>query len=723
MFELDQDKALYEFGPFRMDLAERLLTKGQQVIPLTPKAFDTLVVLVRNSGHVVEKDELLKQVWPDTFVEEGVLAVNVAAIRKALTDGDEARSYIETVPRRGYRFVGEVHTLGEPSAGKHVSQTSQERKKAWLHFGALCVGLIVLVAAGVGWYLSRSRPGSTEPPSQPVPLTTYPGAELSPTFSPDGSQVAFSWNGPQQDNFDIYVRVVDRGDPARLTQNPDPDISPAWSPDGRQIAFIRLGSVFLISPLGGHERRLADVQAAYLAWTPDSKSLAVSSGSDHNYRILLVSAEAGDARPLVTPLTKGFSVGDISLAISPDGLKLAFARFPTGTTADLFVVPMTGGEPRRLTENGVAVWGIAWTPDGQELIYSSGPFNTAATLWRRRVDVPVSERSQRIDRVEESSVEPVIASPMQRPPWRVAYQKIMLDTNIWSTAAGLPNGRRVIASTRLDADPQFSPDGRRLAFSSDRSGIRQIWVANSDGSNPVQLTSFKTGFANAPRWSPDGQRIVFAAIIDNNRDIYMISADGGVPRPLTSELTEEGRPSWSRDNRWIYFYSTRSGFIDIFKMPAEGGVAEQVTTGGGHECFESPDGKLLYYQVGYSGLRSISTGQASPTQGPVFLPTLWHSWWAVTEKGIYFVEFNEKQTAFSAPVPYLFSGWVTESVKVSHPIQFYEFESRKATQIGSIEKELVQDMPGFSVTSDGRWMAWSQIDHAESDLMMIENFR
>jgi len=98
----------FEFGPFRLDVAERVLTKGQQVIPLTPKAFETLVVLVRNGGRVVEKDELLKEVWPDTFVEEGVLAVNVAAIRKALSNGEEGRSYIETVPRRGYRFIGKV---------------------------------------------------------------------------------------------------------------------------------------------------------------------------------------------------------------------------------------------------------------------------------------------------------------------------------------------------------------------------------------------------------------------------------------------------------------------------------------------------------------------------------------------------------------------------------------------------------------------------------------
>ena len=111
MSQRSQNSERYEFGPFQVDAVERILTKGQQVIPLTPKAFDTLVVLVRNSGHVVEKDELLKEVWPDTFVEEGVLGVNVAALRKALSEGEEGRSFIETVPRRGYRFIGEVRAL------------------------------------------------------------------------------------------------------------------------------------------------------------------------------------------------------------------------------------------------------------------------------------------------------------------------------------------------------------------------------------------------------------------------------------------------------------------------------------------------------------------------------------------------------------------------------------------------------------------------------------
>ncbi len=353
MSERNQDKALFEFGPFRVNVGERVLTKGQAAVPLTPKAFDTLVVLIRNSGRIVEKEALLKEVWPDTFVEEGVLAVNVAAIRKALSNGEEAQTFIETVPRRGYRFVADVQSVQRSSEGRAPGDDS-DRPKSRMNSGAITVALIALVVAGVGWYLAQLRPSSntTVPSARSVPLTSYPGAELSPTFSPDASQVAFSWNGPQQDNFDIYIKLVGEGDAVRLTRDPAPDGSPAWSPDGRQIAFARQGAVFLISPLGGPERKVADMQARDIAWTPDSKSLAVSSEVDGNIRVVLLSLETRETRSLTSPPKQGYSFGDLYSAISPDGLNLAFARFPEGGTAELWLTPMAGGEPRRLDRDG-----------------------------------------------------------------------------------------------------------------------------------------------------------------------------------------------------------------------------------------------------------------------------------------------------------------------------------------------------------------------------------
>jgi Tol biopolymer transport system component len=205
--------------------------------------------------------------------------------------------------------------------------------------------------------------------------------------------------------------------------------------------------------------------------------------------------------------------------VSPDGSKLAFARYDTATTADLYSMPIAGGEPRRITQGGGSIRGVAWTPDGLELVYASQGFSSPPMLRRRRADSPLEKASRPVEGIEAGALEPVL---FRTPASGVAltYKTMLVDWNIWmSEDAQAP--RRVIASSRLDSDPQFSPDGRKLAFVSDRSGSRQIWVADSDGSNALQLTS-SAGFTNAPRWSPDGKWIAFASMQNENRDIYVV---------------------------------------------------------------------------------------------------------------------------------------------------------------------------------------------------------
>jgi len=710
----NQSREVYEFGPFRVDFAERVLTKSQQVIPLTPKAFDTLVVLLGNNGHVVEKDALLNEVWPDTFVEEGVLAVNVAAIRKALSDGDDGPSYVETVPRRGYRFIGEVHALEKLSDSEAAVQSSHRGKKSLTRTWSLAAGLLAIVLAGFGWFISRSRPSSIPPPSPPIPLTSYPGVEFNPTFSPDGSQVAFTWNGPQQDNFDIYTKVVDRDDLVRLTRDPAVDRKPAWSPDGRRIAFIRAGTVFVISPLGGPETKVADLDAGHIEWTKDGRSLVVSAGQIGGSRLLLLTVETGATKELTSPSRKGIVSGDRTFAISPDGLKIAFARFYNISAADLYVLPLAGGEPIQLTRNEHAIGGVTWTSDGRELVYSSD------RLWRRSVEAPVDSPSTR---VESAGLQPVIRKVASGQD-RLAYATVFSDTNIWTRdiEESPLRARKVIASSRGEYDPQFSPDGRRIAFQSDRSGSSQIYVADRDGSNVLPLTSFSGALTNAPRWSPDGKRIVFASLQNNNRELYTVSADGSSLHQLTQAPSNEGRPSWSRDGRWIYFYSDRTGQESIWRTPAEGGEWVQVTKGRGHESFESPDGKLLYYEdYGGKGLQSIPAERTAwPGEGTVVLPSVWPGSWAVAEKGIYYLKFDDRSAdAYRIPkIDYQFT-----TASVSYPIMLYDFLTPKEVQIGTIEKEVFRSGVVLSVTWDGRTIAWSQIDREESDIMMIENFR
>ncbi len=209
--------------------------------------------------------------------------------------------------------------------------------------------------------------------------------------------MAFSWNGEQQDNFDIYAKVVDRDDLVRLTRDPAHDGSPAWSPDGRRIAFVRDGTVFVISPLGGAETKVADLQAGHIEWTHDGRSLVVSAGQIGECRLLLLSVETRETKELTSPSRKGFVFGDRTFAISPDGLRLAFARFRSISAADLYLLPLAGGEPRRLTQNEGDIQGVTWTSDGRELVYASDRVTSLQTLWRRSVDAPVDAPSKRIE--------------------------------------------------------------------------------------------------------------------------------------------------------------------------------------------------------------------------------------------------------------------------------------------------------------------------------------
>ena len=260
---------------------------------------------------------------------------------------------------------------------------------------------------------------------------------------------------------------------------------------------------------------------------------------------------------------------------------------------------------------------------------------------------------------------------------------------------------KLISSTLSDLCPQYSPDGKRIVFGSTRSGSNEVWVCDSDGANLNKLTSFGGPDVGTPRWSPDGRQIAFDSLNEGQRDIYVINAGGGIPRRLTVESSGDVRPSWSRNGRWIYFGSNRSGDWQVWKAPAEGGQAVQVTKQGGREAFESPDGKFVYYGKA-NGLTSLWRTPVAGGEEVQVLDQIFQGYWAVLERGIYFV--NPKATP--------------------HPtIAFFSFATAQTTQIVVLKKELALLSPGFGVSPDGRWILLSQIDQRESDIMLMENFR
>jgi Tol biopolymer transport system component len=408
----------------------------------------------------------------------------------------------------------------ESDSGLTASGVRTPRRRGlWVAAGL--VGALAAAAGGLLLWRSR-RPEPLAP--YLVPLTATPGDEEFPTFSPDGDQIAFSWNGEKRDNWDIYVRMIGPGEARRLTTDPATDYLPCWSPDGRQIAFLRFsagsagsaaGTIHVISPLGGADRKVSDQPGVGpLSWSPDSRWLATGapglyflhrSGSGG---IRLIDVSTGETRSVTAPPE---STNHSRPALSPDGRRLACVSYSSGLTWHLEVCELgpdglQKGAARRVTRRGMAY--------------------------------------------------PTIAPSRER----LAFVRFGNETDIYRFEAGRP-ARAVITSSVDEGNPHLSPDGSRIAFESYcGGGGQEIWLAAADGSNATQLTRGPGRWQASPRWSPDGRRIAFDSLgEDGQSDIWTIDADGASLRRLTSSPAAHYMPTWSHDGRFVYFSSDRAG--------------------------------------------------------------------------------------------------------------------------------------------------------------------
>jgi Tol biopolymer transport system component/serine/threonine protein kinase len=594
----------------------------------------------------------------------------------------------------------------EPAAAATTPATAKRARAALVAVAVLIVAMIIASAL----WSRRERP--PEQSLQAVPFTSYEGSETTPAFSPDGNQVAFSWNGESRENFDIYAQVIGSGDPLRLTKDPAPDTAPAWSPDGRYIAFIRStgvkgeGVVYLVPPLGGAERKVAEgillrhheYWPTKLGWAPDGRTLFLSELDGDAQGIYSVDVEKGEKRRLTSPPAHG----DYSLAVSPDGETLAFARLAqAGLASSIYVAPIRGGEPRRLALPLGSVT-VTWMPDGKEIVYAAGQAaGFTPSLWKIGV---AGGEPRRLPILGDGGVMPVV-SPSGR---RLVYVRLERDANIWrydrpERDADSWQTRKLTTSTHLDSSPRISPDGRRMVFASTRSGSTQIWVAESDGANQVQLTSVGSQ-AGSPRWSPDGRSIVFDGRTKGDSDIYVVDSQGGAPRPLVVEAGDQTRPSWSHDGQSIYFSSGHDGPSQIWRVPAGGGNLIQITRGGGEIPFESADGRFVYYVR--PGERTVwrapvEGGEEVAVVTGLALPDRWD----VVAEGIYFVA--EERDASSR------SSWV---------LKLFRFDTQKVTVVTKLDRPAWGAAP-LDVSPDEKWFVWVQADRYDSDLMLVENLR
>lgn len=693
-------RPLIRFDFFEADLQSAELRKRGRRLRLQEQPFRVLAMLLERPGEVVTREDMRQKLWPaDTFVDfDHGLNSAVARLREALDDSAEDPRFVETVPRQGYRFIGDLD-LPVPAGTPKEALTKDANTNSWMVPAAATLG--ILLSVGVWWPV---RNGRSDPPSPLVELTPLAGThgyEFDPAFSPDGTQVAFlQIDGPSSG---IYAALVGGEKPLRLTKAPN-DCCPAWSPDRRQVAFLRRfedqAELYVVPALGGTERRLYTLpRPAFpgLTWSPDGKFLAFPEGhpSSAQSRITLLSLSDATRRQLTFP-PEGSR--DEEPAFSPDASQLAFVRGTiAGVVNDVFVVPTSGGEAKRLTFDNCPNFGVAWTSDGRNIVFSSRR-GGEASLWR------VSASG--------GTPQPVAGpgSPAEHPSLALkgdllAYEQMIGKEDI--LRIDLTDRERsrtppvvVVSEKGSKLRPRFSPDGSRIAFESNRLGNAEIWICNRAGGNCAQLTSLR-GTAGTSAWSPDGGYLAFEYHPKERAEIYVVELPSGEPQLVpTVPGADNLAPSWSRDGKWIYFASKKGDApFEIWKVPFKGGTPVQITKDGGIGAVESSDGYLYYSKYETQGVWKMPLSGGPEVR--IWDHPAGSEWfnWAVGAKGIYVVNFA---TAHAARVDY------------------FEFATRKTIPITTLDKPVGW---GLALAPDGKSLLYVEAEFAESTIMLVKNIR
>ena len=725
---------VFRFGVFEVDLRTEELRKQGIKLRLPRQSFSVLALLLERPGQLVSREELREKLWPaETFVDfDHGLNAAVNRLREALGDSADVPRFIETLPRRGYRFIAPVEaqpaqhdlsgltpqevsapqsarkeTGADPSVLKTVSRPGLVPSTKAIFVSAaflLMVGFALVYWRG----LHRAAAGNKPVPHAEVtlmPFTSYKGQEVSPAFSPDGNQIVFAWDGGDSDSanrFDLYVKVIGSESLLRLTSKPAVWLVPAWSPDGRTIAFLRTSDndsgIFSVPAIGGPERKLADISFQYppvmtLNWSPDGRQLAYSAadGSDRQYFpsiIHTLTPETGEVRQI----RSSECMYAFSPIFSPDGKWLAFNCGFTDGISGIFVMPQGGGKARLLASATGLPLPLAWSKDGKRIIFSK---EDGADMWE------VSSEGGKDSALlfARDAVQPAVAPHGNR----LAYASGRDNMNLWRVdlnGKGKLSPQLLISSTRAQRGPDISPDGKKIAFESDRSGWGEIWVSDFDGFNPVQLTNFHSHTGTA-RWSPDGAKIVFDSRESGVPALYLVDPRGGPPRRIPIEIRSASVPSWSRDGRWIYFMSDVPPNGGLYKIPPEGGNAVPVSRTVGYNVQEAPDGSLYFASAAVNAeihvISKVGGKESSLSKMPrVAYPTDW----VLATNGIYFIDRRSARATIS----------------------FFEFDNGKVRVMTELQKE-PEIWCGIALSRDQRWLVYSQIDEKVSDITLAEHFR
>lgn len=738
----------YLFGDYRLDSHHRRLWHHDTPVLLAPKALDLLHAFVQRPNQLITKEDLLRAVWPDSFVEEANLTVYVSALRKAFSKIDPQLDLIETIPRWGYRFTAHVSKdplepaplqtalAAAPDTPALIRKQSEpltlpaplpSRGPALQLTWAAAALLFLIAAASLILLPRRMVKASTVLANSRAlaasrPLTGPSGIFSQPAFSPDGSRLAYTWRKTTEDTPTLFTQSINSNDRTRITSIDGEDRSPAWSPDGHHLAYLHSEGdsspmhvivVDLANP--SNRRSLATVSgfaSAFrstptLSWSRHGEWLLTTDRANEDAAendapsLVLIDASTGKKHQLThAPLR----TVDDNAQFSPDGKLVAFRRSLGSSSDEIYVVPTSGGSAQRLAfEKHSSIDGLAWNPDSQSVIVSSGVATSVGSLWRIPIDggsaVPITA--------------PLVhtSSPAVSPQaLRLAYVDRLRSISTWrmpldTHAAAEP----LIASSFLDSAADYSPDGTHIAFRSDRSGSNEIWISKADGAELRKLTSFAGPMTGSPRWSPDGRSIAFDSRTGGRADIYIVRATGSTPVRFTTAGASDSDnvvPSWSHDGRSIYFSSNRTGAWQIWRKTIGTDSESQITFDGGFNGVESSDGSSLYYVADTvrTSIWKISLDHPAQAQEIVkeLGPGMW-GYWAVLGNRMYYLQRPHTGASHA------------EIVRLN-------LENLHTEDLGATQYPVNPSDKGLAISPNGQWLLYAQRDVDRSNIMITDSW-
>lgn len=675
-------------GDWKISPALKRISTEAESKTLEPQLMAVLVYLASRPKEVVTKEELMEEVWKGVVVGENVLTRAISSLRKSLGDSRSQPRYIETISKTGYRLIVPVNRdVVEQKDERHFEIRLKRKPVVLVSLACL------LIIMGAFAMREIFLPIPAEVVYNPVALASQNTTEYYPAISPDGQFAAYATKSEDEGGWDVYAKRIGTETLIRLTDNPAAEMRAVWSPDGNDVYFMRYevgqANIYKVPMTGGTEARVLSPSPFAFGnfdLSPQENEIAFNRRRERGQplQVELISL-TDDNRELVTSPPQGYN-GDIHPTYSPDGTQLAFIRERNSVSMYLHVLDLNTGKEKQITTEHQSINGFDWSADGSSLIFGSDRTGIYK-LWRVNLStgklnlLPVTDYQMVMPRVAGND--------------RLIYAKMQDDVNLWAYLLEKNESKAWRSTSELDLNPSYSPDGSKVAFTTNRNGTFQLWTSNADGSEATAISDFKGQYINTPRWSPDGKEIIFQGYQNGQADLFRINALGGIAENLTKSDFAEHTPTYSTDGKSIYFSSNRSGDWQIWQMDADGRGSRQVISSGGYAPQTgSNDQRIFYVKKDQSGIWSFNLDNESEKIELEGFNQKNYGAFSVSEEGLFFLNAANRTLDF---------------------LDFEQGKHESLTGTGRIPRMGIM----LSHNPTKGTLLFAQVDHNDADIMML----